>query len=225
MPESPHLPLDRVLPLDHHLSQACAWLDLSDSGNHSVPLSYAAFEFRLAIERLTFELLFFIRSQQLDADDKKSMKSFKNMEKRIHEFAGHQQQMDITINFINIVFNEAGSSINIAKIALGTLHTHWSECSDLCHFTWNLLVCGPDVAIRGEAYKQLTVIRDFLKTNLSSIVTWPRIHEPWFADLQNSYVRGEATEEVVRSHLRQTGVRIAVLSPDGTRTFLCGNDL
>jgi hypothetical protein len=42
----------RTPDLRHHVAQGSAWLAQSEEGTSTVALSYAAFEFRLAIERL-----------------------------------------------------------------------------------------------------------------------------------------------------------------------------
>ena len=220
MAESPPLSLDRNAGREHHYLQGQAWLDFSDSGQHSSPLAYAAFEFRLTIERLILELLVRIRGDQLDPTDEKILSSFKKIENRIYELEGHQRHLDRKIDFINIVINQAGGSIKIAKINLGELSSHWHECSGLCHITWNLSVTGPDMSIRRNAFQTLIVIRDSLQAKLSSFIGWPQLHEPWFLELQNAYVQGTVNDEDVRSRLRETGVwRCAGSSPMALRSL------
>jgi hypothetical protein len=73
----------------------------SGQGANPVALSYAAFEFRLAIERLGIHYWGELLSRPLEEKDIRS--SFKKIEKRIYALAGHQKEIDGHFEFMRVV--------------------------------------------------------------------------------------------------------------------------
>lgn len=60
---------NRNVTTTFHFEEASKWLALSQEGHRTTPLVYSAFEFRLALERVAFDLLYQIRGSSFDESD------------------------------------------------------------------------------------------------------------------------------------------------------------
>ena len=94
------LPGDRSLGLDHHIVLGSQWLEASDEGKKTTYLSYAAFEFRLAIERLAVHYWAELKGDDLKDEDIRDIQSFKRLEKKLFALAGNQLQIDRHYEFV-----------------------------------------------------------------------------------------------------------------------------
>ena len=97
------LALIRTNDLKHHVTQGSTWLAQSSGGANTVALSYAAFEFRLAIERLGVHYWSDLLSRPLEDEDIRGLPSFKRIENRIYELGGHQKDIDGHFEFMRVV--------------------------------------------------------------------------------------------------------------------------
>ena len=66
-------------------------------------LSYAAFEFRLAIERLAVHYWAELLSRPLEEKEVRDLPSFKRIENRIYELGGHQKEIDGHFEFMRVL--------------------------------------------------------------------------------------------------------------------------
>jgi hypothetical protein len=98
----PPVSLARHPGLDHHVAEARAWLALADRGKASTPLAYAAFELRLAIERI---LLQYVYSSDPDGFTSEVLRlTGKQLENKIYSMAGHQAEINARIRVMEILF-------------------------------------------------------------------------------------------------------------------------
>ena len=95
----------RTVGLRHHIVQGAAWLQESDQGANTGVFSYAAFEFRLAIERLAVHYWAQLLGRRPQAKDFHEIRSFKRIERRIYELGGHQREIDGHFEFMRIVLS------------------------------------------------------------------------------------------------------------------------
>ena len=210
---------NRSIALTFHHEQGCTWLDLSETGTYTSPLVYAAFEFRLALERLAFEILRHGVAGDIDEDDLKAMDSFGATEARIYARLGHQRAIDRQIEFINIVLELANTSVRITPFHIGTIRRHWHNCSALCHIQWTIGSHFELDRFRAEALGDLAEARDYLATQFQAMISWPRIDQPEWVNLRDSYVAGTVEEAGVRARLGAVGVYGVIEKPDGTKVF------
>jgi hypothetical protein len=213
--------LNREGGLAFHYRQGLAWLQASETGAYSTPLAYAAFEFRLAIERVAFEFL--VRVQGLEETKKELLKlrSFKSVERRIRQLAGHQREIDRAIEFINIVMREAGAKFTTAKVDVGRLSNYWHECSEFCHIFFTLASAAGNKDFAATAYEKLAEVEGFLGPLCNSVVSWwGKPEEPSFQELQAGFISGLIDEAKVTAKLRETGVWGLYTAPDGSKTLL-----
>ena len=200
-----------------HFLQGEEWLNFCEQGQLSRPLSYAGFEFRLALERLAIELLLRIRNGKFESEDQKYLHKVDNINNRIREIAGNQLEIDRKVDFMNLVMAKARIPFRIAKINLGQLAKHWHSCSDLCHISWT--VVSKDTNFRESAYQMLVQTHEFLANTYKSVVTWFDLQEKLFVDLQTAFVSGEIGVDEVEQKLDETGVWGLYIAPDGTKQF------
>src|SRR4051812_12554347 len=132
--ELPRIPisLHREPGLPFHHAQGRAWLQASQMGANSTPVAYAAFEFRLAIERVALEFLVRVQGTEQTKADLSRLRSYKAVEKQIRRLAGHQRTIDRSIQFQNLLLEAAGAKFTIIPIQISKLSRHWHECSEFC---------------------------------------------------------------------------------------------
>src|SRR4051812_16561351 len=109
--------LMRQNAVGYHLAEAEAWLAASNGGEYTTPLSYAAFELRLEIERIAVELLGRIKGQ-LTGDDLDTIQSFGRIENKVYELAGHQRLLDKKVEFSNILLEALQAEWRLQPISL-----------------------------------------------------------------------------------------------------------
>src|SRR5712691_1837453 len=109
----PPVSLSRHPGLDYHVTEAKAWLALSDNGKASTPLAYAGFELRLAIERILLQYLY--SSDPSGFSEEALRLTGKRLESRIYKLAGHQRQIDARARLTEILFEMLGKPGTLAR--------------------------------------------------------------------------------------------------------------
>ena len=146
--------------LAHHIHQGIAWLSASAEGENTAALSYAAFEFRFAIERLAIHYWGTLLDRKLEEKDFRDTKSFNCVQHRIYELAGHEKEINSHFEFMRIVLGAMRIDAPFQTPQIGKLSKFWHECSELCHIGWTLSSSIPEV--RKIAYSNLTKISQSL---------------------------------------------------------------
>ncbi len=188
----------------HHITQGSTWLQKSAHGMNTAILAYAAFELRLAIERLAIHYWVQLLGRKLEEKDLSVMESFKRVENQIYELAGHQKEINKTVDFMNVVMETLEIPIDLQPPNIGLLSNSWRTCSQFCHISWTLhSTNAPE--IQQNSFKQLQNIRDSLQFQAESITRWPRIRDPDFDNLRKRYIAGEAGSNDIREFLCTRG--------------------
>ena len=215
--------LRRSPDLKHHVMQGTAWLAQSTGGVNTTALAYAAFEFRLAIERLGVHYWVELLSRQLEEKDLRDLASFKRIENRIYELGGHQKEIDGHFEFNRVVLCLLKIERKLPTPKLGELSSHWHQCSELCHIGWSLAAGDPQLA--AESYAALKTIEVFLNEQVADLVTWPRISDSSFADLRTRYVAGLANASDVQRYFEEKGAWAKVEYMDGRPAEFVGEPI
>jgi hypothetical protein len=195
--------LIRTPDLKHHVTQASAWLAQSSEGANTVALSYAAFEFRMAIERLGIHYWADLFSRPLEEKDIRDLPSFKRIENRIYELGGHQKEIDGHFEFMRVVLRLLKIDRAIPTPKLGQLSKYWHKCSELCHIGWSL--ASTDSQLVARSYTDLKVLEALLIEQVSDLTGWPRIADSSFVDLKVRFVNGLANAGDVQRYLEERG--------------------
>jgi len=196
----------------HHVQQGVAWLSTSARGENTTALSYAALELRFAVERLAIHYWATLLDRRPEEQDLRDIKSFKRIERRIYELAGHQREIDGHFDFMRVVLSAMKIDTPLRTPKIGTLSKCWDECSELCHIAWPLLSSVSEV--RKDAFSALTEIAETLSVQIQSL-EWPVIKDIAFTKLRNKFIAGQATAEDVLTHLQRTGIWAKIEFPDG----------
>ena len=215
--------LARTPDLKHHVIQGTAWLRESAGGANTAALSYAAFELRLAIERLAVHYWAELLGRKLEEHDLRDIESFKLIERRIYELGGHQKEINGHFEFMRVVLGLLKINGSLVTPNLRQLSKHWDECSELCHIGWSL-ACG-NSQLRTDAFATLKEIQDSLTNQVTGLVTWPTVHDGAFADLRNRFVSGLANCDDVRAYLERIGVWARVEYKDGRASQFVGEPI
>lgn len=213
----------RTPDLRHHVLQGTVWLRESDQGANTSALSYAAFEFRLAIERLAVHYWAQLLGRRPEVKDFRDISSFKRVERRIYEFGGHQKEINGHFKFMQIVLSLLAIRGDLATPNLRQLSKNWHECSKLCHISWTLTCSVPQA--RTDAFGALQAIQNSLTEQVNGLASWPKIHEPTFADLRDRYVAGEADSNDVKAYLKKKGAWTRIKYKDGRPSVFVGEPI
>ena len=198
-----------------------ARLAASNGGVNTTPLSYAAFELRLEIERIAVELLVRIQGGRLLPEDVRSLGTFRRLEDRIYELAGHQRFIDRKVDFINLMLAALQLEQRIQRIHVGDLKEAWHDCSRLCHVEWSLVVDSPMRAeVAGEAFGIISEIQRSVRSIVDAGVTWFKLADESFSDLQDRYINGQVDAEYVRTWFAERGLWSTITDPDGAVRFV-----
>lgn len=213
----------RSTDLRHHVVQGAAWLQQSDHGTNTTALSYAAFEFRLAIERLAVHYWTQLLGRRPEAEDLHDIRSFKRIEQRIYALGGHQREINGHFEFMQYVLNLLEIKGALVTPNLGRLTDQWHRCSELCHIGWTLSCSVPQ--IQSAALQTLKNIEEFLTEQINGLASWPIIHDPAFADLRDRYVAGEVNSNDIKAYLEKIGLWTRVQYKDGRPSEFVGKPI
>jgi hypothetical protein len=205
--------------LAHHVRQGVAWLSASDEGENTAALSYAAFELRFAVERLAIQYWATLLDRTPEEKDLRDIESFKRVERRIYELAGHQGEIDRHFAFMRVVLGAMKIDGPLHTPQIGALSKYWHACSELCHIAWPLS-CAVS-RVRTTAFSTLTEVAEMLSAHVQSL-GWPVLEDAAFVELRNRFVAGEATADDVLAHLQRTGIWARAVYTDGRAPQLVG---
>ncbi|MGZ8270770.1 MAG: hypothetical protein ACXW1T_06160 [Methylophilus sp.] len=197
--------------LEHHVNQGKVWLAESVEGENTTSISYAAFEFRFGIERLAVHYWATLLGRQPKVEDMKDIESFKRIERRIYELAGHQKEIDGHFEFMRIITSALKINISFHTPQIVKLSSYWRDCSELCHIGWPLSSSAKEVRV--AAFTSMSMVASALTEHVNSL-GWPIIEDKTFATLRHRFIKGEATPEDILAQLRQTGLYATIEFPD-----------
>ncbi len=206
----------------HHVIQGAVWMEKSEGGVNTAALSYAAFEFRLAVERFAIQLWASLSEgtqQQLDLRD---MRSFKSIEGRIYELGGHQREVNRHFEFFAVI-SLLKIPMSVIPPDIGKLSRYWHTCSELCHVGWSFSCADSSAA--SEAARVLGKIQHFLLIQMHGMAGWPLIQGESFRALRDRFVAGQANADDVRAHFEKAGVWAKVEFRDGRPPQFAGEPI
>lgn len=198
------LSLKRQPELNYHFEEGISWLKVSNGGKNTTALSYAAFEFRLSIERVVLQYWSALAPGGAEEITFQSIKSYKSIEKQIFQIAGHQKEINATFEFFRLVNEALKIPWKMPTPDIGRFSSCWHSCSELCHIAWSL-ASGNQEAV-SKAYGTLLKIQYFLKEHVEAGGAWAIVKDLSFGDLQNDFIAGRASDDDVLNYLKKVGV-------------------
>jgi hypothetical protein len=213
--------LKRSRQIGYHCAEAELWLAASKEGGNTTPLSYAAFELRLEIERIAVELLVRVQGGRLYPEDVHSLGSFKRLEDRIYQLAGHQRLIDRKLEFVNLMFTALKIDRRVPRINVGELKEAWHDCSKLCHNEWSLVSDSPTGSeVAKDAFGIISEIQKRVRSIVDAGITWLNVADASFKEIQDQYVNGDIDADRVNAWFADRGLWGTVTEPDGTTRFV-----
>lgn len=200
----PPLSWKRDASLNYHLEEGKSWLANCNTGKNTTALSYAAFEFRLAIERIGSQYWYCLKGDSEENEFLKEIRSYKRIENKIYQLAGHQKQINARFEFARILLKFLKIEIQLITPQLGKLSHYWSECSELCHISWTIV--SRDIGIANQQFTNLKNIAEFIATNLAGLVSWSKIVDLPFCEIEEQYLKGEIIEKDIYKYLQERGI-------------------
>lgn len=164
-----------------HILTARKWLEVGRKEKLHTPLIYSAIEYRLACERVLFELYLFLNNpSEFDREEeKRNIKSTSGLISAIHRVFENKGVLKLAQ-----IFNQVYASflikdeVNIAIVDTGKLHSYWNHLSDLCH-----MQIEPNETWESEDwiekhYKKLEEIDEYLSTifNNNTTIGWVQLN-------------------------------------------------
>jgi hypothetical protein len=202
----------------HHVEQGLAWLGLTEDGKNTAAQSYAAFEFRFAIERLVIHYWAMLLGRRPVDSDLKTIESFKAIERAIYDLAGHQAQINGHFAFMRIMLDLVQANVPMHTPNISQLSKYWHACSEMCHIAW---VLGSAVSeVRADADRTLAEVSKMLSDHLQTASVWPAITHPPIIALRERLIRGEISEDEIRLTLANDGLWAQIEHNDGQVQFV-----
>jgi hypothetical protein len=188
--------------VNYHFEEGKAWLEKSASGQNTTALCYAAFEFRLQIERVGLQHWSALKPDGIEAKDILDAGKFKAIENNIYQLAGHQKTLDARYEYARILNDLLKIKGDIVTPKLGKLSNYWHECSVLCHIGSTFCLTSSEMA--KTAYEFLIEVRDFLEDQVKGLITIGRL--PECGELENKFIAGEITAEELKKEVTKIGL-------------------
>lgn len=197
----PPLSMKRRPESNYHLAEGKAWLSQATGGANTTAIAYAAFEFRLQIERIGFQH-WYVLAPDIAEEDFADLHSFKNIENRIYQLTGNQRVINKRYEYGQILSEMLGLENDIAPPVLGRLSRCWHKCSDYCHIAWSLVSDNPEIA--KNAYESLVEISQFIDEQTSALNMILSL--PVLGEIEKKFIDEEITSEQLRNHLKEVGL-------------------
>lgn len=184
----------------YHRDLAREWLILGESKRLHTPLTYSAFEYRLAIERFIFEFMILIKKEEgITLKDENKTANIKTLIDYIYRLVGGKTKYPKILRFNKIILSFERPVIKLAEPDLQDFYKKWKELSKFCH-----LLIRPDLSWNDNAnfvlngYDLLNRVRDLFYINtIENVLGWyavntiPNIE---VIDLRNNFINDKITE-------------------------------
>ena len=207
MQKFPQLEPTRSFELGHHVSQARAWLDAVENRKNSAFVSYAAFEIRLAVERICMQYYVKLIENKTAKLNPSKLQSFKSMQKEITRIVGKQDIINKQFEFARTVLKLLGINISMPTPNFERLIKIWADCSDPCHISWNLIEASGKEFPNFDPVADLTAYANELDTYIAATAYWFQIHDNGLANLRNRFECGENIKAELNEYLQKTGMK------------------
>ena len=208
---------NREKNIDYHFYEGKKWLAKSNEGTRSTALSYSAFEFRLALERIIFQYWYTLKEDDLVDKDIDDIRAFKTMQNKIYEITGHQKIINKRFEFSRIPLEMLKIRYQLVTPNFGKMHDFWSKCSELCHVSWTIITSNGNDEIMKEQYKMLIETSHFIAESINGIVSWSKIISQPLKKMEKEFLEGKISKEYVQDELRKGGLWSKVDFKDNIR--------
>lgn len=133
--------LDRIIKGDrstasyYHFHVARGWRIIGESRLLHSPLSYSAFEFRSAIERIVVELLVLIKKGNVSPAELEQIQRFSGLRNFLLTSAGGKRTLYRALRFNRILTQIIGVPANLCPSVpdITVLEKYWTRLSEYCH--------------------------------------------------------------------------------------------
>ncbi len=195
--------------------QADEWLAESKGGEASRPLCYAALELRYSIEFLAAHYSVLLEQGNWSVARSERSFSFKSVETKIYELAGHQRLINGHFEFHRIVNHVLGLPGTLPTPDLPRFAKYWHLCSEVCHISWTQR--AENDGVRRKTYESLVEVRDLLTPHFApGSWSWPVIKDQAFQVLRDSFVAGKKSAADVEAYLATIDLRGDIVDSSGT---------
>lgn len=189
-----------------HLVLARQWRLFGEPKLLHSPLVYSAFEYRMAIERIVFELFALMKQlRYVSEDEAKKLEKLTSVITQIMEIIGSSKNLYRILMFNSMLFDSDTNSLGKLSVPdIGKLKKFWYSLSDFCHMKIN-----PENSWLSEGYvkagyillndveKYLWEIKVEKQFGFYHMETW----QPEVVQLADDYVNSKIDENSVRTRL------------------------
>lgn len=187
-----------------HFKLGLDWLNFGVRDKLQSPLVYSAFEFRLAIERFTFELFYLIKKNEgITTKDENKTVNFNSFFLNVYDLAGGKEMFYKKLRFNAIVATFAKPRITIAEPDLEKIKKLWNKLSKFCHMqlkpqeSWYM-----NEEFINEGYSLLSEVKDYFNKNIyDARIGWFTENvtsEDMFIQLRDEFLSGKIDEETFK---------------------------
>lgn len=219
--ESHHLELKRRIIIDHHIKQGNTWIKMSDSGKNTAALSYAAFEFRLAIEHIMLFYWIMEQDEESRIKNKGDISEFAKMRNRIRKIRGNNKILWRQRKFTMLILKSLKIDGKFHLPEFGEFDRNYQICSDLCHIEWT--VYSTDFDVQEKYYEKIYSVGEFCMKCVSGLFSLLREGEnKRFNEIREKYVLEEIGDDEVLEYIKENGLFMVASYTDGRAAEFVG---
>jgi hypothetical protein len=189
-----------------HLMTAQKWRRYGEPKKLHHPLVYAALEYRLAIERIVFELYALLkRLRKVTIEEEKRLENLSSIITQIMDITENSKYLQRMLEFHSILFSDEThfkGELAVPKIRL--LKNHWHALSEFCHKRINPHSSWESKEYVEKGYKILNEVENYLweikvekHFGLYRMDTW----QPEVIKLAEDYINSKIDKQAVKTRL------------------------
>lgn len=197
---------NRANSAGYHLITARKWRLLGEPKLLHSPLVYSAFEYRMSIERIVFELYALMKKLKfVSEEDAKKLEKLTSVITQIMELIGNSKYLYRILMFNSMLFDsDTNSRGKLAVPDISKLKKFWYSLSDFCHMKINpedswlskkYVMDG--YALLNDVEKYLWEIKVEKQFGFYQLDAW----QPEVIELAEDYVNSKIDENSVRTRL------------------------
>ncbi len=192
----------------YHIHTARGWRIIGEEKLLHSPLSYSAFEFRSAIERVLVELLLLVKQRNITRKDLDEIQRFSGLKNLLLRSGGGQKVLYRALLFNRILSKTIGIPNDKCPSIpdIDKLSKFWGQLSEYCHrqlmphVTWDSL---GQQWIR-DGYALLNKVETYLwEITITSPLGWfrPQTLPPDFLPTRTQFINGDINEQSLTTRI------------------------
>lgn len=190
---------DRETTSDYHTKLGRSWRQYGEPQKLHAPLAYAAYELRIAMERILLELLYLIKNKQLSPNELNY--PFKNLIRALYKTQSNdknklQRKLESNALFFKHLPPQQQTAKKLAIIEIDKIDEYWKKLSKYCHYQRKSNATWQNTPWVNRGYELLNEVENFIwKLEVEYQIGWIDTSQlpQAIKDIEKEFVEGKIT--------------------------------